>query len=289
MHIQLEELEIRLNIAKEAAREAARIQRENFHTNFLVEAKSSGIDLVTSIDKQCDQLIRTLIQERCEAAGFGPQVLLTEETFIENSTIIDLEDAWIVDPLDGTTNYAHGFPHFAVSIAYAIKGSPCVGVVLEVSRNELFHAVRGHGAFLDDTPLKPSAVTSLKQALLATGFPYDTHVRPEDNMGYFQKFLGVCHGIRRAGAAAVDLAYVAAGRLDGFWELRLSPWDVAAGALIIEEAGGLVSDFHGLPLNYGLRRINIAASNGGPLHDEIIDICKGSPTAIRYAHQEGIF
>ncbi|MBY0404969.1 MAG: inositol monophosphatase [Cyanobacteria bacterium] len=269
----------RLQIAKLACIAAGNIQKEFYAQKILIETKSSGIDLVTEVDRRCDELIRHTIQSLSPS-----DQLLTEESFDEVDGIIQLDNTWVIDPLDGTTNYAHGFPHFAVSIAYVIEGIPHVGVVYDVMKNEMFHAIKGHGAFLNDKPIKVSDVQGLSGSLLATGFPYDTHIKPKDNIDYFLQFMSVCHGVRRAGAAALDLTYMACGRIDGFWELRLAPWDVAAGKLIAEEAGGKITDFFGKELNIGIRRINIVGSNGSGLHDEIVDICKVSPVALQAIH-----
>jgi myo-inositol-1(or 4)-monophosphatase len=263
----------KLQVARLACQVAGNIQKESYCQNIVVETKSSGIDLVTAVDRRCDEAIREVIASLCP-----DDELLTEETF-EEGDFINLDRTWVVDPLDGTTNYAHGFPHFAVSIAYVVEGQPQVGVVYDVMKDELFHAIRGQGAFLNDRPIRTSQVPHLGEALLATGFPYDTHIKPRDNMDYFLKFMSLCHGVRRPGAAALDLAYLACGRLDGFWELRLAPWDVAAGSIIVEEAGGVISDFFGEPINYGQRRINIVGGNSQAIHQEIVEICKDSPVA----------
>jgi myo-inositol-1(or 4)-monophosphatase len=268
-----ESLQQRLHVAKLACMVAGNMHRESYQTNVSVMTKSSGIDLVTRVDQECDEAISAVIRSLCPHDR-----LLTEESF-EDADQIKLDCTWVVDPLDGTTNYAHGFPYFAVSIAFVVDGVPQVATVYDAMHNEMFSAIRGQGAFLNDRPISVSATTDLSQSLLATGFPYDTHIKPEDNMAYFMKFMATCHGVRRAGAAALDLAYTAAGRLDGFWELRLAPWDVLAGALIIEEAGGQVSDFFGEGLNFAQRKINIVGSNGSPIHQQIVDICKDSPVA----------
>jgi myo-inositol-1(or 4)-monophosphatase len=167
---------------------------------------------------------------------------------------------WWVDPLDGTTNFSHGFPHFAVSIASEDADGLRVGVVLEPLSGRCFSASRGGGAFLDGRRLSVSAVPDLDAALLATGFPYDRRTNPDNNVHRVAHLIRRCQGIRRAGAAALDLAYVAAGWLDGYWEDRLKPWDLAAGALLVREAGGLVTAFGGQPLD--LVAGQCVASNG---------------------------
>ncbi len=174
---------------------------------------------------------------------------------------------WIIDPLDGTVNFAHGFPMFCVSIAFEAAGVVEYGVVYDPLREELFEARRGGGAWLNGRPLKVSRVDRLGAALLATGFPYDIRERLPETLARMGRLLGVSQGVRRAGSAALDLAYVAAGRLDGFWEENLKPWDTAAGVLLVTEAGGAVSTFTGVP--YTLSSDNIAASNG-LLHRDIV-------------------
>ncbi len=265
----------RLDIAIEAAKEAAQCQRKNYKKKFDINTKSSGIDLVTTVDLECDRQIRDILTRRSSEEHLPESVLITEETFEEGS-VMDMKYSWVVDPLDGTTNFAHGFPHFSVSIAFMEKGQPVVGVVYDTMKDELFTAIKGQGAFLNGKPIRVSQVTALDQSLLATGFPYDVHVKPEDNMDYFLTFMKICHGVRRAGSAALDLVYIASGRLDGFWELRLSPWDVVAGSLIVEEAGGQISNFRGHSLDYDTRRINILGSNGTDIHNQLVAVCKDS-------------
>ena len=154
---------------------------------------------------------------------------------------------WVVDPLDGTTNYAHGFPHFGVSIGVEVDGERAVGVIYDPIRDELFSAVRSGGAFLNGARISVSETRELERSLLGTGFAYDVHRAEVDNLDYFGRFLKRAQAVRRAGSAALDLAYVACGRFDGFWELNLHPWDVAAGLLLVDEAGGRTSDLQGGP------------------------------------------
>jgi myo-inositol-1(or 4)-monophosphatase len=174
---------------------------------------------------------------------------------------------WVIDPLDGTTNYAHGFPWFAVSIALEIEGIITVGVIYQPLLDEMFTAVKGEGAFLNGRPIHASSRQPLKNSLLATGFPYDRTMDNENNIGNFTRLTMASRGVRRAGAAALDLAYVAAGRLDGFWECKLKPWDVAAGSLLVEEAGGRVTNYFNE--EYSIHDHRIVASNG-LLHDDIL-------------------
>jgi len=167
---------------------------------------------------------------------------------------------WYLDPLDGTTNFAHGFPHFAVSLALERGGKLLLGIVHDPLRNETFCARRGGGASLNGRPIHVSAVTDLEQALLGTGFPYDRREHLDFYLGFLADFMVRAQGVRRVGSAALDLCYVACGRLDGFWEWKLKPWDTAAGALIVAEAGGVVTDFRGAAFDaFGEQTL---ASNG---------------------------
>ena len=249
-----------LHTAVQAAQEAARIHRFHIGGELDVSTKSNITDLVTKVDKMCEQKIRDLIAER-----YPDHAVLGEEQGGPGS---DAEFRWIVDPLDGTVNYAHGFPFYCVSIALEIRGQVEVGVVLDSAHHEMFSAVRGGGAYLDGAPLRVSAESDPARAMMATGFSYDPG-RKIENAEVFMRMLPEVRAIRRPGAAALDLSYVAAGRLDGFWELTLNPWDVAAGVLIIEEAGGRVSGANGEP--YRLSDPVLIASNG-LLHERLVDL-----------------
>ncbi|MBI4391561.1 MAG: inositol monophosphatase, partial [candidate division NC10 bacterium] len=182
------------------------------------------------------------------------------------------EVCWILDPLDGTTNFAHGFPFYSVSIAVTVRGTLTVGVVYDPNRDECFVAERGAGAQMNEGPIRVSAIADLTDALLCTGFPYDVREAPTGVVAHFQAFLVRAQAIRRPGSAALDLAYVAAGRLDGFWERKIHVWDLAAGALLIQEAGGRVSDYAGHPLD--IHRGEILASNG-LLHEAMVRVLCG--------------
>jgi myo-inositol-1(or 4)-monophosphatase len=241
-----------LELAVAIAREAGGIARARFHDPRTIRTKTSEIDLVTDVDHALDRLIR----ERILAARPNDALLTEENAAAAGSSGV----RWIVDPLDGTTNYAHAFPHFAISIGVEVEGRRTAGVVYDPMRDELFAAERGRGATLNQKPIRVSEVTDLKRALLATGFAYDVHTRRTPNLAYFERFVGCAQAIRRAGSASLDFAYVACGRFDGYWELHLAPWDVAAGLLLVEEAGGRVSDFDsGPPPATGERTV---ASNG---------------------------
>ncbi len=227
-----------LELAERLAREAGRLQRESYEGEFEVHTKSAVIDLVTDVDRACERLIVDAIQ----AERRGDAILAEEGGGTDDP---DAEWRWVIDPLDGTANYAHGYPRFCVSIGIEQRGVATVGVIYDPLLDELFSAVRGRGATLNDRPLQVSAETRLDHAMLATGFAYDVHRSVEDNLDHFSAFVKAARAIRRDGSAALDLCYVAAGRFDGFWELKLHPWDVAAGLLIVEEAGGRTSDFSG--------------------------------------------
>jgi myo-inositol-1(or 4)-monophosphatase len=218
-----------------------------------------ALNPVTDADYAAETLIRAGIVE-C----FPDHAIQGEE---QGETPSPGPIRWIVDPLDGTVNYAHNFPHFAVSIAVADRGGVQVGVVYDPTRDELFIARRGQPAYRNGVRLQVSATTVLQQSLLATGFPYDRHINADNNHREFAALNLISQGVRRAGSAALDLAYVASGRLDAFWEQGLSPWDVAAGALLVTCAGGTVSTYSGAPFDgFGPQ---IVASNG-PLHRALL-------------------
>jgi myo-inositol-1(or 4)-monophosphatase len=228
-----------LNIAVKAARRAgAIINRAALEGGALeVRAKNKN-DFVTQVDKAAEQAIIGVIR----AAYPGHRILAEESGDTPGARP---EYLWVIDPLDGTTNYIHGFPQYCVSIALEHKGVLTQAVVYDPGKNELFTASRGRGAFLDDRRIRVSRCTQLKDALVGTGFPFKELSRLDLYLRQLRTLMTSCAGVRRAGAAALDLAYVAAGRLDGFWEMGLSRWDMAAGALLIQEAGGLVGDLQG--------------------------------------------
>jgi myo-inositol-1(or 4)-monophosphatase len=222
-----------------AAFEAGKLLMDKFESGLRVEFKGK-YDLVTEADRQAEALIIKLIRERYPDHDF----LAEEGDYTETGS----DYRWIIDPLDGTTNYAHGFPWFAVSIALEVKGRLELGVVYNPYVGDFYVAERGSGAFLNERRLKVSTIDTLERSLLATGFAYDHKKCKANNYDYFTRFQKEAQACRRPGAASLDLASVAAGRFDGFWELKLKPWDLAAGILLIEEAGGLVSNFDGLPM-----------------------------------------
>jgi myo-inositol-1(or 4)-monophosphatase len=249
-----------LELAVRLARAAGGVQRDRYETEIEIGTKSAPIDLVTEVDRACEALIvDALERERPDDA------VLAEEGGGR-----DRDDAawrWIVDPLDGTTNYAHGYPRFCVSLGVEREGERHVGVVYDPLLDELYTAARGRGAHLNGRRLQVSPETSLSRALVATGFAYDVQSSRIDNLDHFAAFIKHARAVRRGGSAALDLCCVAAGRLDGYWELKLHPWDVAAGFLIVEEAGGRVSDFSGGPPPRS--GVETVASNGG-VHDAML-------------------
>lgn len=248
-----------LEIARAAAQAAGAIQLESYGTIEKFENKGE-VDLLTDIDLASEKVIKDAIRRH-----YPDHEILAEESDLESS---DSEFRWVIDPLDGTTNYTHAYPFFGPSIALLHKGEPVVGVMLIPKLEEEFTALKGEGAFLNGKPISVSGVKDPSHSLFCTGFPYDRKERPDHYLEIFRSFMKLGHGVRRAGAAAVDLCYVACGRIDGFWEERLQPWDVAAGSLIVREAGGMVSMFNGDKLDlYG---DNIIASNG-KIHQTMVD------------------
>jgi len=223
-----------------------------------VELKGD-VDLVTEMDRRSEKLIVEALTERFPGTG-----ILAEEG---SGHSVDARGVWILDPLDGTTNYAHGFPVYAVSLAYRQDGILEIGIVHDPSRGETFTAVRGGGAFLDGRPIHVTSRDKLGAALLATGFPYDIRDSERDNLRQFGLMAKRARGIRRAGAAALDLAYVAAGRFDGYWEEKIAVWDVAAGFVLVREAGGRISDYLGRPAEPSAGRI---VATNGLIHDELV-------------------
>jgi myo-inositol-1(or 4)-monophosphatase len=218
------------------AREAGAILRAGYSKEHQVSYKGV-IDLVTEMDHQSEAYLIGEVQK-----NFPDHHIVTEETGVIQGND---EHKWYIDPLDGTVNYAHHIPIFCVSVAYAFRGELTLGVVYDPMRDELFSAERGKGAFLNGKPTRVSDVTELQKSLLVTGFPYDAWNTAQDNFVNFVRFAKLTQGVRRLGSAALDLCYVAAGRFDGFWELALKPWDVAAGGLICREAGARTTNVEG--------------------------------------------
>jgi myo-inositol-1(or 4)-monophosphatase len=248
--------------AIEIAREAGKFLKDKLHTVHTINYKGD-INLVTEVDKISEEIITSKIRTL-----FPDHDILAEE-FTDINSGSDFR--WIIDPLDGTTNYAHGFPFFCVSLALERLNAMIIGIVYDPILDEMYVAEKGKGAYLNERKIHVSNTHSIIKSLLATGFPYDIQVDNDNNLNYFNEMILRAQAIRRAGSASLDLAYVAAGRFDGFWELKLNPWDIAAGWLLVEEAGGLVTEIDGGA--YYLESSSILASNG-MIHKEMIDVLK---------------
>jgi myo-inositol-1(or 4)-monophosphatase len=249
-----------LEVAVEAALAAGRIQQERADSIGQIQYKSE-IDPVTEIDLLCEQEVIGRIRK-----AFPGHAFLAEES---GATQGDADHLWIIDPLDGTVNYAHGYPCYCVSVGYQRKGEVVAGVVYNPCLDELFVAEKGQGATLNGKPIAVSTTTDLKQSLLATGFAYDINETEDNNLDHFQNFIKACQAVRRPGSAAMDLCYTAMGRFEGFWELKLHPWDYAAGWLMIEEAGGMVTRFDGSPFQMGDRSI---LTSNGHVHTAMVSV-----------------
>jgi myo-inositol-1(or 4)-monophosphatase len=249
-----------LRVAVAAARKAGALQLDRLHGEFKISHKGA-IDLVTEVDRESEALIVGMLRE-----AFPDSDILAEENDYgaRRSNM-----AWIVDPLDGTTNFAHRLPWFCVSIGLEVDGEISVAALYHPCMDEMFTAVKGEGAFLNGKQLAVSEIVNLKSSILASGFPYDRTWDNENNLELYSRFTMATQGVRRFGAAALDLAYVAAGRIDGFWECKLKPWDVAAGKLLVEEAGGRVTNYAGEA--YSVYEHRIIASNSR-VHDEMLGI-----------------
>jgi myo-inositol-1(or 4)-monophosphatase len=221
-------------------------------------------NLVSYVDQESEKKIVSALQKIFPAAGF-----ITEEGTVEQTS--NQEFNWIIDPLDGTTNYLHGFPLYAISIALAQNNQPILGVVYNVVPDECFHAIKGGKAYCNKREIRVSAVATLRESLLATGFPYYHLDKSDVYLDIIKEFLAKTHGIRRLGSAAIDLAYVACGKLEGFFEYNLNPWDVAAGAFIVQQAGGRVTDFK--DENNYLFGGEMCASNA-VIHPEMLDLIR---------------
>ena len=249
-----------LGVAGQAARESGKILNDLFGKITKI-GKKGEIDLVTEADLLSEDIIVEII-----GRNFPQDNILTEESGELNRSS---ERLWIVDPLDGTTNFAHSFPFFAVSIALQVDNEIVLGVVYNPFMEEYFEAVKGEGAFLNKTPIKVSQVKDLKESLIATGFPYSVYKEHGSIIELFKRMIVLVQGVRRPGSASIDLCYVASGRLDGFWEEGLQPWDTAAGSLIVREAGGIVSNYDGE--GYSPFQKNIVASNPH-IHQKMLEV-----------------
>jgi myo-inositol-1(or 4)-monophosphatase len=251
-----------LAAATDAVLAAGAIQGARFGQ--AIEVRHKGvIDLVTEVDRACEDVVLATLRDR-----FPDHDIVTEETVLARTGSRFL---WFVDPMDGTTNFAHGYPFFCSSVGLAVDGEVVAGAIFDTVKQELFTAERGAGAHLNGRRLQVSSADALLQSLLVTGFPYDLRERLVPTLRLFNRFMGEARAIRRDGAAALDLGYLAAGRIDAFWEERLQPWDVMAGSLLVQEAGGRVSRFDGSPI--GLRADEVLASNG-PLHGPMLEVLR---------------
>lgn len=244
---------------EQIARQAGRILSDGYEKDFQVDFKGE-IDLVTEIDRQSEDYILGEISRK-----FPGHSIMAEESGETNGST---EHLWIVDPLDGTVNYAHGVPLFSVAIAYAHRGALTFGAVYDPMRDEMFLAERGHGAWLNGRPLRARQEADLSRSLLVTGFPYDVRTTENNNLGNYAKFALNSQGVRRLGSAALDLCYVGAGRFDGYWELSLKAWDLCAGALVAMEAGAKVTDARG-QVNFLKPPLSVIAANPA-LHEKIL-------------------
>jgi myo-inositol-1(or 4)-monophosphatase len=229
-------MQLTLSYLENLARQAGEILRAGYNKEHQVGYKGV-IDLVTEVDHQSEKFLLGEVQR-----DFPDHHIFSEESGIIQG---NAEDVWYIDPLDGTVNYAHHVPIFCVSIAYASRGTLSLGAVYDPMRDEMFLAERGKGAYLNGRQLYVSSAMELQRSLLVTGFPYNAWNTPQDNFANFVRFGKLTQGVRRLGSAALDLCYVAAGRFDGFWEMSLNPWDVAAGGLICEEAGARITNVRG--------------------------------------------
>jgi len=250
-----------LQVAISAAKAAGRIQEERRNNLGQVDCKGRPGDLVTEVDHLCEKEIIRQIKER-----FPDHSILAEESGIAKG---NEPHKWIIDPLDGTLNYSHGYPCYCVSIGLESNGELELGVVYNHNLDELFVAEKGKGATLNGKPISVSTIPVLKESLLVTGFTPQIVGTLEDNIEHFANLMKACQAVRRPGSAAMDLVYTAMGRFEGFWEMKLKPWDTAAGVLILLEAGGKVSRFDGSP--YSIYDPDILVSNGN-VHQQMVDV-----------------
>lgn len=251
-----------IQLATEAALEAGRFLKMSVGKIKHIERKQGQeLNLVTEIDKKSEEMIIRKIKQRYPHHDF-----LAEESGSHEQRS---DYKWVIDPLDGTTNFTHGFPMFCVSIALEVKGEVVLGVVYDPNADELYSAEKGKGATLNGKPIRVSTVSKLIESILVTGFPYTIKDDPDEILRHFGNFLVEAQAIRRLGSAALDLCYVAAGRLDGFWESSLNPWDMAAGVLIVEEAGGKFTDYRGFPSS--IYKKQLLATNG-LIHEHMVGI-----------------
>ncbi|ACB73623.1 inositol monophosphatase family protein [Opitutus terrae] len=253
------------------ARGAGEIVMRHFAAPIPIKTKTSRIDIVTAADREAEAfIVRELVRR------FPGDHIVGEEGGGQGAPAAAAPRHWFVDPIDGTVNFASKFPHFCTSIALATPDrQPLLGVVYDPTRNELFTATRGGGAFLNGRPLRVTATAELIDAVITSGFPYDKHTNPDNNLKQWAAFMLKIRGERRLGSAALDLCYVAAGRLDGYWEKDLKPYDVMAGLLLVREAGGTVTDYEGNPNPQHQDRGRYVASNGR-LHAAMLEVLQNA-------------
>jgi myo-inositol-1(or 4)-monophosphatase len=262
-----------LEIATEAALSAGAILQSYWGNLNSVREKGRPGDLVTEADAAAEAAVLTILKRH-----FPEHQILAEESGYQGNTVSRF--LWAIDPLDGTTNYAHQYPFSATSIALLIDGVPQVGVIFDPFHQELFRAAKGLGATCNRKPIAVSQTKTLAQSLLVTGFAYDRRETPDNNYAEFCHFTHLTQGVRRGGAASIDLAYVACGRLDGYWERGLSPWDIAAGVVLVQEAGGQVSAYDRAPIDLSSGRILATNTH---LHDALsTELLKVKPFAIKF-------
>jgi myo-inositol-1(or 4)-monophosphatase len=253
-----------LQVAVEAALEAGKFLKMHVGKIRHIERKGGQeTNLVTEIDKKSEQMIISKIKQH-----FPHHDFLGEEF---GAADVKSEYRWIIDPLDGTVNYTHGVPIYCVSIGLEYKGEIVLGVVYDPNMDELFTAEKGKGAWLNKKKIEVSKTKTLIESLLVTGFPYDIHEHPEPVVTHFKNFLAEGQAVRRLGSAAIDICYVAAGRFDGFWEGTIRPWDMAAGVLILTEAGGKWTDFHGFPSTVYTEDV---LTTNGLIHEQMVEVLK---------------
>lgn len=252
-----------LKTAIKAAKKAGDIIIESMDNKKILDYKSAD-NLLTDTDLKAEKKILSIIQEKFPTHSFYTEEALGKKTASDH--------LWIIDPLDGTTNFFHSFPHFSISIAHSFKGKVDLGVIFDPVRKELFHAERGKGASLNNKKIVVSNTTKLTDALLVSGFAYERGEIMKRNLKNIEKFFNAeINGIRRTGSAALDLCYVACGRVDGFWEFALKPWDIVAGSLIVTEAGGKITGIEGE--KYNLMMVDIVVSNS-KIHDQMLNVLR---------------
>ena len=263
----------RYQLAIELARRAGGLILEGQRTSLQVSRKGPT-DLVTDYDLKSEQmLVNEILKAYPEDRILAEEGTNTDSASAAQGQTGDAEHLWLIDPIDGTTNYAHGVPFYSVSIGLMAGDRILAGVVYDPSRDELFHASEGGGAWLGDQPLKVSETRVLEDSLLVTGFPYDLRTNPDNNLDHYSAFALRSRAVRRLGSAALELAYVAAGRFEGYWELRLNPWDWAAGVLLTHEAGGMVTTFSGD--DKVLDGDETLLATNGRIHEEMMGMLRG--------------